>query len=485
LDRLVVVENTARWPFAVRGAEVVPARDYLTDPRYAELRSAIVFNVCRTYSYQSVGYYVSLLAAARGHRPLPSVETLQDLRLAPVVRILSEEFLELMQQSLRPLRSRRFELSVYFGRNLAQRYDRLSRALFNQFPAPFLRATFVREGRWKLQGLRPIATEEIPESHRDFVIEQAQRHFLRPARRRTRAAYRYDMAILRNPEELHSPSDDAAIRKFVRAAREQGIDAVTIDRSDSSDLGEFDALFIRETTSVEHHTYRMSRRAAAAGLVVIDDPESILRCTNKVFQAELFARKGIPSPETLVVHEDNVGEVGARVGLPCVLKRPDSSFSQGVIKVGSEAELAAALEPFFKDSDLVVAQCWVPSEFDWRVGVLGGRALYACKYHMARGHWQVVGSRGGGRPSYGKVETLDLSQVPRRAVALAERAAAPFGEGLYGVDIKETGGRFLVMEVNDNPNIDSGCEDGVLGDALYAAIMRHFRERLDARGRTP
>jgi glutathione synthase/RimK-type ligase-like ATP-grasp enzyme len=65
-------------------------------------------------------------------------------------------------------------------------------------------------------------------------------------------------------------------------------------------------------------------------------------------------------------------------------------------------------------------------------------------------------------------------------VRLAVRAAACIGTGLYGVDIKETvDGRFLVMEINDNPNIDAGSEDAVLKDGLYDAIMRYFYDRLE------
>jgi glutathione synthase/RimK-type ligase-like ATP-grasp enzyme len=67
-------------------------------------------------------------------------------------------------------------------------------------------------------------------------------------------------------------------------------------------------------------------------------------------------------------------------------------------------------------------------------------------------------------------------------VELAERAARLFGDGLYGVDLKVVDGRPMLLEVNDNPNLDAGCEDGVLRDELYLAIMRHFRIRLDARG---
>ena len=39
-----------------------------------------VINLCRSYDYLTVGYYVSLVADARGHRVLPGVELVEDLR---------------------------------------------------------------------------------------------------------------------------------------------------------------------------------------------------------------------------------------------------------------------------------------------------------------------------------------------------------------------------------------------------------------------
>jgi glutathione synthase/RimK-type ligase-like ATP-grasp enzyme len=484
LKPLVVVENVSRWPLRLEGAEVVSARSYLVDPAHAERRGVRVYNLCRRYGYQTLGYYVSLLAAARGHRPMPSVETLQDLRLSPIVRIASEELEELIARSLSRLRSERFELSIYFGRNLAKQHDALARAIFNQFPAPFLRASFVcQEGDWRLHSVRLIASSDIPEAHRDFVIEQAAEHFGRRHRPRPpRQQHRYEMAILADTEADDAPSDERAIRKFVRAAQKLDIDAELVTRDDYGSIAEFDALFIRETTAVDHHTYRFARRAAAEGLVVVDDPESILRCTNKVYQAELFGRHGIASPKTLVVHGENVDEVQRRVGLPCVLKRPDSSFSQGVVKVEDEDELRVRIARFLEDSELVIAQEYAPSSFDWRIGVLDGTALYACRYHMAKGHWQVIATAGSGRRRYGKVETIPLEAAPAQAVSAAVRAAQLIGDGLYGVDVKELNGRTLVMEVNDNPNLESGYEDAVLGDGLYLAIMSWFRQRLDARG---
>ena len=476
---LIVVENPKLWPLDVPGTEIVPARDYLTDPRFVSMKRAKVFNLCRSYGYQTLGYYVSLLAAARGHKPLPAVTTIQDLRQSALLRIVSEDLEGLLQRTFAPIRSRKFELSIYFGRNLAKRYDRLCQALFAHFPAPLMRAEFVRADQWRLHSLRPIAASDIPDSHQPFVLEQAQRFFARP-RIADPERPRYDLAILVNPEDPHPPSDERALARFARVGRKLGIGVWQIGKQDYGRLSEYDALFIRETTGVNHHTYRFARRAEAEGLVVIDDPESIVRCSNKVFQAEVFAKHGVPCPKTLIVHRENAAEVGARLGFPCVLKRPDGSFSAGVRKADDPAQLAEHLEAFFRQSELVVAQEFVPSSFDWRVGVLDGRPLYACRYHMARGHWQIR-REDGAEGRFGRVEALAVADAPVGAVEVAVRAANLIGRGLYGVDVKEVEGRFLVVEVNDNPNIEAGYEDAVLKDELYTTILQSFIDRIEAR----
>ncbi len=479
---LVVVENGKRWPLELEGVQVVSARDYLVDPAHAGVRGVTVFNLSRSYAYQTFGYYVSLLAEARGHRPLPSVATLRGLREGAVVRTVSEDLSERMQRALKPLKGDDFELSVYFGRNLARRYDALARGLFNELPMPLMRARFHRQdGEWSLVRVRPVATAEIPDTHREFVLEQA-RDFFQRGRVRTpeRRPHRWDLAVLWSEDDPDAPSDARALKAFERAFHAADIEMHVLGPDELGRVAEHDALFIRETTRVDHHTYRFARRAQAAGLVVVDDPESIVRCTNKVFQHEAFQRHGIPTPPTVIVDARGRDAVEA-VGLPCVLKEPDGAFSRGVRKVGTAEERDAALDAMLAGSDLVVAQAFTPSDFDWRVGILGGEALWAARYHMVPGHWQIARADAGGS-RYGKVEAVALEDVPEEVVALALRAAALMGDGLYGVDLKEVDGRLLVMEVNDNPNIEAGYEDAVVGAALYERVAGWFRARLEARG---
>ncbi len=311
-----------------------------------------------------------------------------------------------------------------------------------------------------------------------------------------RARARFDLAILHNPTDPEPPSDAKALQKFVKAASALGIAAELITRDDYGRIAEFDALFIRDTTYVDQYTYRFSQRAASEGLVVIDDPQSIVRCTNKVYLAELLTRHKVPIPRTLVVHREGgaglqlAGQadchsvpqwVAAELGFPCILKKPDSAFSQGVVKVANEEELTNRLTEFFAESDLIVAQEFLPTTFDWRIGILDRQPLYACKYYMAQGHWQIIRHDRASRGRYGKSETVPVEDAPRRAVQAALKAANLIGDGLYGVDVKESQGKFYVIEVNDNPNIESKYEDAVLKKEIYHRIMSVFLKRIEHR----
>lgn len=485
MRHLIVVDSIESWAEQLPHVQIVAARDYLGGADWPGLRSARVYNLCRSYRYQAIGYYVSLLAAARGHRPLPSVATMQDLKSPNVVRLMSSELQQLTQRSLKPIQSDSFVLSIYFGRNLAERHRALSKALFQLFPAPLLRAEFARsEDEWLLRRLGPIAIGEVPESHLEFMREAARRFF---AGERPRAAQskktRYDLAMLVNSAEAHPPSDERALQRFERAGAELGFYVERIGPDDIGRLAEFDALFIRETTAVNHHTFRFARKAAAEGLVVIDDPDSILKCTNKVYLAELLARHNVAAPKTMLVHRDNIGEIEARIGLPAVLKQPDSAFSVGVVKVQNAAELRTTVRQLLKSSELVVAQEYLPTAFDWRVGVLDGRPLYVCRYHMARGHWQIIKHEGDKSVDEGNVDTLAIGEAPDLVIRTAVKAASLIGTGLYGVDLKESDGKVLVIEVNDNPSLDAGIEDEVLKGALYREILGVILKRIEARKR--
>jgi glutathione synthase/RimK-type ligase-like ATP-grasp enzyme len=480
---LVVVNSPSNWPLDIPGVKVVAARAYLTDPEYSDGSKTRVFNLCRSYSYQRTGYYVSLLAAARGHKPMPDINTIQDLKSTYAIKNLPEDLQQLVEKKLAHLQSDEFTLSIYFGRNIARHYDSLSLRLFNIFQAPLLQARFSRRKNWQLESIRTIPTNRIPPGHGEFIIEAATTYLSgRKPRMHKKKVSRFDLAILHDPDEIEPPSNPKALAKFQKAAESVGLGCELITRHDMSRIAEFDGLFLRETTSVNHHTFQLAQRAVAEGLVVMDDPNSILKCTNKVYLAELMARHNIPIPKTLIVHRRNIGVIEQELALPCILKKPDSAFSIGVSKVETREDLLATVQPLLDDSDLVVAQEYLPTSFDWRIGICDRRPLFACRYHMAKQHWQIVKRDAQGNlTGEGNSDTLAIGEAPDEVVSIALKAANLIGDGLYGVDMKQVGQKFYLIEINDNPNIDAGIEDLVLKDALYREIMGVFIKRIEAR----
>jgi glutathione synthase/RimK-type ligase-like ATP-grasp enzyme len=154
-----------------------------------------------------------------------------------------------------------------------------------------------------------------------------------------------------------------------------------------------------------------------------------------------------------------------------------------VKKASDFNELKQLATKWLEDSDLLIAQKFMPTEFDWRIGVLGGEPLFSVQYLMAKKHWQIVNHERRGRPDEGGFRSFTLKETPPEVIDVAVRAARCIGDGLYGVDLKETPDGVCVIEVNDNPNLDHGCEDTGEKDEVWTRLTQWFIDRLERQRR--
>jgi glutathione synthase/RimK-type ligase-like ATP-grasp enzyme len=277
-------------------------------------------------------------------------------------------------------------------------------------------------------------------------------------------------------------SDEAeALQCFKQTAEQMGHEFNFMFRSGLSEIPKYDAVFIRATTDPLYTAYVVSRTAWVLGLRVVDDPESIRICANKIHQYRLFEKYDVPHIPTLFLnkeefHHRQIEEIFELFGKPVVIKAPYTSFSKYVEKVSCETSFREVAKRFFRRSDYIVVQKFMPSRFDWRVGVLNGEVLYVCKYMMPKGKWKH-GVKRRGKPSFiwGRTVTLKRDNAPKRLKETALKACSVIGKGLYGVDIKEINGDYIVVEVNDNPSIYKGQED--LRDRdIYERIIKFLAE---------
>ncbi|MEL0456853.1 RimK family protein [Flavobacteriaceae bacterium SZ-1-7] len=481
MQKYIVVNQPEKWNFSIEHITVISSQDYLTNPKFSLLKKARIFNLCKDYNYQSKGYYVSLLAEARGHLPIPTVKNIVDLKNLKLVRIVSDEFDDIIQQSLKNIKSREFTLSIYFGQNVAQKYKELSNLFYRHFQVPFFRVKFNYTTKWNIQSVKVISESEIPNEHLESVHLFANQYFSKKRYDKPKLITSdFDLAILVNPNDPAPPSNPKALKKFIEVAEKMNIYAEIIEPKDLTRLSSFDALFIRQSTEVNNEAYAFARKAQQEGIAVVDYADAILKCCNKVYMAEALENANIDTPKTIIVHKDNLSEVLKHTGLPCVLKAPDSTFSFGVKKAKTAEEFSSLASSMLKESDLIIAQEFCPSDYDWRIGIIDGKPFYACKYYMAKGHWQIYNWKAKNKHDQdGDADCLPIEEVPKKVIKMAVKSAKLMGKGLFGIDIKVVDGKPMVIEINDNPNIDFGVEDAFYGDLVYSEILMALKSRLD------
>ena len=484
---LLVVDDLSDWNPYYPSEQVITFENYLETEQGDPDQRVRIINLCSSYAYLADGYYCSLLAEARNHHVIPSIKVINDLGKNALYRLQLEDLSAPLARALKHQnKNGDFKLYSYFGITADPAFQELVRLLFERFPCPVLEITLNLQQQLQIADLKAISHRDLDDGMQTLFAEALDKFSKKVWRKsRARKTARYDLAILINPTEKMPPSNRGALKKFIHIGRQMGIDVELITANHYGRIPEFDGLFIRETTGIDHHTYRFAKKAEAEGLMVIDDPTSMLRCANKVYLADMFRTHKAPSPRTWLLHRGNtehLDKLEAAAGYPVVIKIPDGSFSRGIVKVNNRQELNLKVGELFRESALLLAQEFLYTEFDWRIGVFNNKALFACRYFMVKNHWQIY-RHGGNRIDSGNFDTLPTFEVPKSVLEAALKATQPIGNGLYGVDVKEIDGKGYVIEVNDNPNIDSGIEDKYLGEDLYRLIIAEFLRRMENRSK--
>ncbi len=399
-DWIILVDSSRDVAQADTPHKVLTVRDYLARPQLFRSHRPTIINLSRNTHHQSAGYYASLLAGARGHRVMPLVQTMLELSRKELYRDSLPDLEDKLNRCLKgrddvpcgPLR-----VFIAFGRTEFPGLDAFALLLVDWFRSPLLEVT-VEDGPWRsIERIRTLSIHRLTPEQKLFAMESMEHQI----RRRWQVAKgktpsRYSLAVLHNPREALPPSKKSSLERLAVVARRLGMEVDPIEKGDLARLAEYDALFIRETTSIDNHTYRFARRASLESLA-----------------ADLFV-----------------------------------------------------------DTDLLLAQEFMPTEHDWRVGVLGGEVLFACQYLMAHNHWQIIKHTTDGRSVEGSYCCVAVEDAPPEVIQTAVKAARLIGNGLYGVDLKQNAQGVHVIEINDNPNLDSNIEGAVIKDEMWTRLVQ-------------
>lgn len=190
---------------------------------------------------------------------------------------------------------------------------------------------------------------------------------------------------------------------------------------------------------------------------------------DKIYQALIFDRVGLPAPKGLRSFYPDFDALSEQLGVPFLAKKPHGTQ-------GGQVHLIDNLEAFSALSlpGEYLYQEFVPHKNDFRVHVIGGEQVF-CLYRRVplAGNFKANVSLGA------TMEPVIDADERKVITELALRAARELKYDLCGVDIfrSESDGQYRIIEVNRNPgwkhvnDVTGECFEDFLID-YYESIAR-------------
>ena len=207
---VILVDQPKDLPNADTPHKVITTSEYLARPRLFDMGRPKLVNLARSYAYQSKGYYASLLAEARGHRVVPTVETMLELREAKLYEHALPELEDELNRCARRADFQpegEFKLLVCFGIARDARFESFGRLLFDWFRCPALEVN-VEPGTWlSIERIRPRNITRLANGEASFLREALHQH----TKREWRDPKARTVAEIRPRGAVRSEREDGAV----------------------------------------------------------------------------------------------------------------------------------------------------------------------------------------------------------------------------------------------------------------------------------
>jgi len=244
----------------------------------------------------------------------------------------------------------------------------------------------------------------------------------------------------------------------------KGMQAVA-EQTESIDIGDVDVLMLRSDPSLDAQSkpwaeeigILFGRAAAARGVLVLNDPDSLSQAINKLyFQSFPEAVRA----ETLITKfASDVKDFAKAHGGKIILKPLQGSGGQSVFLVGSEnaSNLNQMIEAITRDG-YIIAQAYVPAaaKGDIRFFLMNGRPLRIGNKFAALRRVSAEGDIRSNIHAGGRTVAVEIGERELRIAELIRPKLIADGMFLVGIDI--VGDKILEANVFSPGNLQSCCK---------------------------
>jgi biotin carboxylase len=166
----------------------------------------------------------------------------------------------------------------------------------------------------------------------------------------------------------------------IRKAKELGVTTICVDKNPNA-LGMAEADFSYEMDVVDFEgCLKICKKHSVNGVMTMQsdlpvptvgyindalkligvDQKTAMACSNKILMRKILEEHNCEQPRFKIIETlDEAVKAAEEIGMPCVIKAPDSSGSRGVTKVNFSSEIEAALREAFlysRDKSIIVEE---------------------------------------------------------------------------------------------------------------------------------
>lgn len=241
-------------------------------------------------------------------------------------------------------------------------------------------------------------------------------------------------------------------------------------------VGQVDAVIPRIGASITLFGLAVVRQFEMMGVYCLNESQAIARSRDKLRCLQILSRHDIGLPPTVYTRQaHHVPACIQRVeGPPVVVKLLEGTQGIGVILAESAAAAGSVIEAFHGLDQNILIQQFIKEAggADIRAVVVGRKVVAAMKRQAVAGEFRSNIHRGG------TTKKVRLSPEYRKTALAAARV---LGLRVAGVDMIESAGGPMVMEVNSPPGLE-GIEK-TTGIDVADAIIHHLELELVPAGK--
>ncbi|MCK9161066.1 MAG: RimK-like ATPgrasp N-terminal domain-containing protein, partial [Bacteroidaceae bacterium] len=168
---LILLDRLDDWKPYYETKSVLTVSDYLKN-KPAVKDQKLVFNLSNDYSYNSEGYYCSLLARTRGQRVIPGVDIINKLETGTGVRMdhtLQNICYQYIQKN--NIKDDIWYLRLFFGKCKEKGLERIARFLFENYPCPLLEIGFNTHQSNQIESINYLPLNKLNDEEQDFFAD--------------------------------------------------------------------------------------------------------------------------------------------------------------------------------------------------------------------------------------------------------------------------------------------------------------------------